>query len=100
MNIYGEPWMTRHTNYYSDPDAEPDALLNDAAEWLKYAHASIEFLVELVHERGSPDTRCLPIMLEGIAALIEMGRCCATQAHGRMQWQQVRAEAERSAEAS
>ena len=90
MNVYGEPWITRHANYYSDPDAGPDALLNDATEWLRYAHISIQFLVELIHERGSPDAQRLPIMLDGIAALIEMGIRCATQAHLRMRWQQVR----------
>ena len=97
MNIHGEPWMTRHVHYFSDPDAGPDAMLNDATEWLKYAHTSIQFLAELVHERGSLDARRLPIMLDGIAAFIEMGTRCVEQAHGRMQWQQVRDEAERSA---
>ena len=62
MNIHGEPWMTRHVHYFSDPDAGPDAMLNDATEWLKYAHTSIQFLAELVHERGSPDAQRLPIM--------------------------------------
>ena len=98
MNIYGEPWITRHANYYSDPEAGPDALLNDATEWLRYAHTSIQFLVELIHERGSPDARRLPIMLDGIAALIEMGSRCATQAHLRMQWQEVRGAPECSTE--
>ena len=93
MNVYGEPWITRHANYYSDPDAGPDALLNDATEWLRYAHTSIQFLVELIHERGSPDERRLPIMLDGIAALIDMGSRCVTQAHLRLQWQQVRDKA-------
>jgi len=98
MSIYGEPWMTRHTNYYSDPDAGTDALLNDATEWLKYAHISIQFLSELVQERGSPDARRLSIMLDGIAAFIEMGARSATQAHLRAQWQQVRDKAVHHAE--
>jgi len=34
-------------------------------------------------------------MLDGIAAFIDMGTRCATQAHLRLQWQQVRDEAER-----
>jgi len=95
MNVYGEPWMSRHANYFSDPDAGTDALLNDATEWLKYAHTSIQFLSELAQERGSPDPRRLSIMLDGIAAFIDMGTRCATQAHLRLQWQQVRDEAER-----
>jgi len=95
MNIYGEAWVTHHVNYFSDPDAGTDALLNDATMWLKYAHTSIQFLAELAHERGSPDARRLPIMLDGIAAFIDMGTRCATQAHLRMQWQQVRDEAKR-----
>jgi len=41
-----------------------------------------------VHERGSVDAHRLPIMLDGIAAFIEMGTRCATQAHLRLQWQQ------------
>jgi len=96
MNLYGEPWMKRHVNYFSDPDAGADALLNDATEWLKYAHTSIQFLAELVHERGSPDAQRLPIMLDGIAAFIEMGTRCVGQAHGRMQWEEVRREAART----
>jgi len=42
-------------------------------------------------ERKS-DAHRLPIMLEGIAAFIDMGTRCATQAHLRLQWQQVAAE--------
>ena len=38
MNDFGDPWITRHANYFSDPDAGPDALLNDATEWLRYTH--------------------------------------------------------------
>ncbi|GAA0698545.1 hypothetical protein FHW84_003059 [Dyella sp. SG562] len=100
MNMYGEPWITRHTHYYSDPDAGPDALLNDATEWLAYAHVSLQFLSERVHERGGADARRLPIMLDGIAALIDMGARCAAQAHLRMQWEQVRDAAEHPGEES
>ena len=90
-NAFGEPWIIRHTNYYSDPGAGPDELLNDATEWLHYAYNSLKLLAELVDERGSIDVHRLPIMLEGIAAFVDMGTRCATQAHMRMQWQQVRA---------
>ena len=90
MNDFGEAWITRHTNYYSDPNAGPDALLNDATEWLQYAHNAIQLLAELLHERGNPDERKLPIMLDGIAALIEMGTRCVVLAHGRVQVEQVR----------
>jgi len=93
MNVYGEPWITRHVNYFSDPDAKTDALLNDATEWLKYAHTSIQFLSELIQERGNPDPQRLSIMLDGIGAFIDMGTRCATQAHLRMQWRQVQEEA-------
>jgi hypothetical protein len=97
MNVFGEPWTTRHTRYFSDPDAGPEALLNDATEWLHYAHNNLQLLTELIHDRGALDERRLTTMLEGIAAFIEMGTRSATQAHLRMQWQQVRQEAERSA---
>ena len=90
MNLSGEPWITRHTHYYADPDATPEALLNDATEWLQYAHHAIELLAELIHERGSPDERRLPIMLDGIAALIEVGTRCVVLAHGRVQVEQER----------
>ena len=93
-NVYGEPWIIRHTNYFSDPSAGPDELLNDATEWLHYAYNSLKLLAELVDERGSIDIQRLPIMLEGIAAFVDMGSRCATQAHLRMQWQQVRGTAE------
>ena len=86
-NVFGEPWIIRHTRYFSDPKAEPDELLNDATEWLQYAYNAIKLLAELVHERGSIDAHRLPIMLDGIAAFIEMGTRCATQAHLRLQWQ-------------
>ncbi|MGO4702669.1 hypothetical protein [Dyella sp. 2RAB6] len=89
MNTFGEPWITRHANYFSDPDASPDALLNDASEWLRYAHNAIQLLAEIGHERRKVDARRLPIMLEGIGAFIDMGARCAAQAHGRMQWLQV-----------
>ena len=91
MNLFGEPWTTRHTRYFSDPDAGAEALLNDATEWLQYAHNNIRMLTELVHERGIPDARRLTVMLEGIAAFIEMGKRCAAQAHGRLQLEKVRA---------
>jgi len=87
-NVFGEPWIIRHTSYFSDPAAGPDELLNDATEWLHYAYNSLKLLAELVDERGSIDAHRLPIMLDGIAAFVEMGTRCATQAHLRMQWQQ------------
>lgn len=90
MNLSSEPWITRHTNYYADPDASTEALLNDATEWLQFAHNAIQLLAELLHERGHPDERKLPIMLDGIAALIEMGTRCVVLAHGRVQVEQVR----------
>ncbi|MGO4703451.1 hypothetical protein [Dyella sp. 2RAB6] len=89
MDTFGEPWITRHVNYFSDPDAGPDALLNDATEWLQFAYNAIRLLAELVDEHGSVDAQRLPIMLESITAFIEMGTRCATQAHLRMQWLQL-----------
>lgn len=93
-NVFGEPWIIRHTTYFSDPDAGPDALLNDATEWLRYAYNAVHLLAELAHERGTVDMHRLPVMLEGIGAFIDMGSRCATQAHMRMQLQQVRSERE------
>ena len=61
-NVFGEPWIIRHTNYFSDPAAGPDELLNDATEWLHYAYNTIKLLAELAHERGSVDAHRLPIM--------------------------------------
>lgn len=94
MNDFGEPWIIRHTTYFSDPEAGPDALLNDATEWLQYAYNALQLLTELVHERGTVDAHRLPIMLESIAAFIDMGTRCATQAHLRLQWQQAQREVE------
>jgi len=94
MNDFGEAWITRHTNYYSDPNAGPDALLNDATEWLQYAYNALKLLAQLVDEHSIIDARRLPIMLEGVAAFLEMGTRCAAQAHLRLQWQQVQAEVE------
>jgi len=99
-NVFGEPWIIRHTSYFSDPRAEPDELLNDATEWLQYAYNSLKLLAELVDERDSVDAHRLPIMLEGIASFVEMGSRCATQAHLRMQWQKVREESARPAASS
>ncbi|MEV8521614.1 hypothetical protein ABZR86_17610 [Dyella marensis] len=93
-NVFGEPWIIRHTTYFSDPDAGPDALLNDATEWLRYAYNAVHLLAELAHERGTVDMHRLPVMLEGIGAFIDMGSRCATQAHMRMQLQRVRSERE------
>ena len=92
MDVYGEAWMTRHVEYFSDPQAGPDALLNDATEWLHYAHNAIRWLAELADEHGSVNAQRLPVMLESIAVFIEMGTRCATQAHLRMQWLQVERE--------
>ena len=94
MNDFGEAWITRHTNYYSDPNAGPDALLNDATEWLQYAYNALKLLAQLVDEHSIIDARRLPIMLEGVAAFLEMGTRCAAQAHLRMQLLQVQAEVE------
>ena len=92
MDIFGEAWITRHVEYFSDPEAGPDALLNDATEWLYYAHNAIRWLAELADEHGSVNTQRLPVMLESIAVFIDMGTRCATQAHLRMQWLQVKHE--------
>ena len=96
-HVYGEPWIIRHASYFSDPAAGPDELLNDATEWLQYAYHSLKLLAELVDERGNFDVHRLPVMLEGIAAFVDMGTRCAAQAHLRMQWRQVREEGDRSA---
>ncbi|MGO4703699.1 hypothetical protein, partial [Dyella sp. 2RAB6] len=71
MNDFGDPWISRHAHYFSDPDAGPDALLNDATEWLQYAYNAIQLLAELVDERENIDAQRLPIMLEGISAFID-----------------------------
>jgi len=96
-HVFGEPWIIRHTNYFSDPSAGPDELLNDATEWLQYAYNAVKVLAELVHERGSVDVHRLPIMLEGIAAFVEMGSRCAAQAHMRILLRGVREEVEHAA---
>ena len=93
MNDFGEPWISRHANYFSDPNAGADALLNDATEWLQYAYNALKLLAELVDEHSIIDARRLPIMLEGVAAFLEMGTRCAVQAHAQLQWQQAQAEA-------
>jgi hypothetical protein len=90
MNVFGEPWTTRHTRYFSDPDAGPEALLNDATEWLQYARNNLRTLTELVNERGVPDVQRLTVMLDGIGAFMEMGARCAAQAHLRMQLEKVK----------
>ena len=97
MNVFGEPWTTRHTRYFSDPDAGPEALLNDATEWLQYARSNLRMLTELINERGVPDVQRLTVMLDGIGAFMEMGARCAAQAHLRMQWQKVKQGAARHA---
>ena len=97
MDDFGEAWITRHANYFSDPNAGADQLLNDATEWLQYAYNALKLLAELIDERSIIDARRLPIMLEGIAAFVEMGTRCAAQAHLRMQWRQVQDEAEQTA---
>ena len=93
-NVFGEPWIIRHAHYFSDPEAGADQLLNDATEWLQYACNALKLLAELVDEHRAIDTHRLQIMLEGIAAFVDMGTRCAAQAHLRMQWQQVQAEVE------
>jgi len=87
--VFGEPWIVRHAIYYTDPEAGPDALLNDATEWLQYACSSVRLLAELVREGGEVDADRLPVMLEGIGVFIDMGMRCAVQAHLRMQWGDV-----------
>ncbi len=92
MNVFGETWITRHATYFSNPDANPEALLNDATEWLQYARSHTQMLAELVHGKGRIDARRLATILEGIAAFMDMGFRCATQAHLRMQWEKVKSE--------
>jgi hypothetical protein len=97
MNVFGEPWTTRHTRYFSDPDAGPEALLNDATEWLQYARHNLRMLTELVNERGVPDVQRLTVMLDGIGAFMEMGTRCAAQAHLRLQLEKAKRGAARHA---
>jgi len=56
----------------------------------------IQLLAELLYERGSPDERKLPIMLDGIATLIEMGTRCVVLTHERVQVEQERSCASES----
>ena len=93
MDMFGEPWIVRNAVYYSDPEAGPDALLNDATEWLQYAYHSIRVLADLVQEDRDIDTKRLPVMLEGIGVFIDMGARCAAQAHLRIQWLEVERDA-------
>lgn len=97
MDDFGEAWITRHANYFSDPNTGADQLLNDATEWLQYAYNALKLLAELMHDRDNIDVQRWPIMLEGIAAFVEMGTRCAAQAHLRMQWRQVQGEAKQTA---
>jgi hypothetical protein len=90
MNAFGEAWISRNATYFSDPAASPDALLNDATEWLQYAYHNLQVLTELVHERGMLDARRLTVVLEGVAAFMEMGMRCAVQGHLRMQLELVK----------
>lgn len=90
MDVFGEPWTTRHARYFADPQAGAEALLNDASEWLQYAQTNLRVLIELVNERGAPDVRRLTVVLEGVGAFIEMGACSAGQAHMRVQLEKVR----------
>ena len=100
MNVFGEPWISRHATYFSNPDANPEALLNDATEWLQYARSQTQILAELVHEKGHIEARRLTTILEGVAAFIDMGTRSAAQAHLRMQYEKVRSETNRFAVAS
>ncbi|MGO4701293.1 hypothetical protein [Dyella sp. 2RAB6] len=55
MNSYGEPWITRHANYFSDPDASPDALLNIdiGARCAAQAHGRMHWL-QVQHKTAQP----------------------------------------------
>jgi len=85
MSELGEAWITRHTNYFSDPNAGADELLNDATEWLHHAHCTLKLITELADEWRSVDVQRLAIVLQGLAGFVEMGMRCAAQAHMRMQ---------------
>src|ERR1051325_4119044 len=79
MSELGEAWITRHTNYFSDPNAGADELLNDATEWLHHAHCTLKLITELADEWRSVDVQRLAIVLQGLAGVVEMGMRCAAQ---------------------
>jgi hypothetical protein len=64
--------------------------LNDATEWLQYAHSIVHLLTELIHERGIPEIRRLVIVLEGVAAFNGIGVRCTAQSHLRAQLERMR----------
>ena len=63
-----------------DPDASTDALLNEASEWLAYAHGTASLLAECVRD-DDYDRRELSLALGGVAALVAVGSLCVQRAH-------------------
>ncbi|MGO4702246.1 hypothetical protein [Dyella sp. 2RAB6] len=92
MSTLGEPWLTRHTHYYADPEATATDLLNDATEWLQYARHTTALLAELIDDADSVDESHLAVTMGGVSALVELGMRCAIQAHGKLLWQQSQTE--------
>ncbi len=73
-----------NADYYLAPDAHPDTLLDDANLWLGYAHGMTRALSDALIEGETMVHTDLADALQGVAALMLMGRCCAELAHRRI----------------
>ncbi|PTR28422.1 hypothetical protein C8J98_1082 [Luteibacter sp. OK325] len=74
-------------NLIIDSEATAHDLLNEATEWLQYAHGLTELLAELVHESDTVDCGRMALGLEAISALTRMGLQCTAHAHARTSWE-------------
>ena len=75
-----------------NPEATVQDLMNGVTEWLQYAKGITHLLSEHIDEADDLKRKDLSIALE--ATEEAMHRCldCATHAHMRMVWEQLRSE--------
>ena len=73
-----------------NPDATVHDLMNGVTEWLQYAKSITHLLAEVIDEADDLKRKDLGIALEAIEEAMRKCIDCATHAHTRMVWEQLR----------
>ena len=75
-----------------NPDATIHDLMNGVTEWLQYAKGISRLLAELIDEADEVKCKEVAMAFEAIEMLMRRALDCASCAHTRMVWEQLRSE--------
>lgn len=77
-------WLLGEGSYVINPEADVDTLLNDASEWLSYAHELSGQLMEQMARTQVPDNADVTRTLGAMKLLTRMGLQCTRHVRIRL----------------